>query len=72
MPPITGERVSTAEGGFNPSFQRHRAEYRLCAGLLGDGRVLDLGCGTGHSWTELAPRAREPHSSLAELAAPTG
>jgi SAM-dependent methyltransferase len=56
VPPITGERVSTAEGGFNPSFQRHRAEYRLCAGLLGEGRVLDLGCGTGHSWTELAPR----------------
>lgn len=56
MPPITGERISTAEGGFNPSFQRHRAEYRLCAGLLGGGRVLDLGCGTGHSWTELAPR----------------
>lgn len=56
VPPITGERVSTAQGGFNPSFQRHRAEYRLCAGLLGDGRVLDLGCGTGHSWTELAPR----------------
>ena len=56
MPSITGERVSTAEGGFNPSFQRHRAEYRLCAGLLGPGRVLDLGCGTGHSWTELAPR----------------
>jgi SAM-dependent methyltransferase len=55
-PLITGERVTTPEGGFNPSFQRHRAEYRLCAGLLGDGRVLDLGCGTGHSWTELAPR----------------
>jgi SAM-dependent methyltransferase len=53
---ITGERVSTAQGGFNPSFQRHRAEYRLCAELLGDGRVLDLGCGTGHSWQELAPR----------------
>jgi len=56
VPIITGERVTTAQGGFNPSFQRHRAEYRLCAGLLGDGRVLDLGCGTGHSWTELAPR----------------
>lgn len=56
MPIITGERVSTAEGGFNPSFQRHRAEYRLCAGLLGPGRVLDLGCGTGHSYEELAPR----------------
>jgi SAM-dependent methyltransferase len=53
---ITGERVATARGGFNPSFQRHRAAYRLCAGLLGDGTVLDLGCGTGHSWQELAPR----------------
>ena len=53
---ITGERVTTAEGGFNPSFQRHRAEYRLCASLLGPGRVLDLGCGTGHSYEELAPR----------------
>jgi SAM-dependent methyltransferase len=55
-PLVTGERVTTREGGFNPSFQRHRAEYRLCAGLLGDGRVLDLGCGIGHSWTELSPR----------------
>lgn len=53
---ITGERVSTAEGGFNPSFQRHRAEYQLCATLLGPGRVLDLGCGIGHSYEELAPR----------------
>lgn len=52
----TGERVSTAEGGFNPSFQRHRAEYRLAASLIGDGRTLDLGCGTGHSFRELAPR----------------
>lgn len=53
---ITGERVSTAEGGFNPGFQRHRAEYRLSATLIGPGRVLDLGCGTGHSYEELAPR----------------
>lgn len=56
MPAVTGERVFTAQGGFNPSFQRHRAEYRLCAPLLGPGRVLDLGCGTGHSYEELAPR----------------
>jgi SAM-dependent methyltransferase len=53
---ITGERVSTPTGGFNPSFQRHRAEYRLCGSLLGPGLVLDLGCGTGHSFQELAPR----------------
>jgi SAM-dependent methyltransferase len=54
---ITGERVSAAEGGFNPTFQRHVAAYRLCAPLLPEGLVLDLGCGTGHSYRELAPRA---------------
>lgn len=53
---ITGERVTTARGGFNMSFQRHRAEYRFAASLLGPGRVLDLGCGTGHSFQELSPR----------------
>jgi SAM-dependent methyltransferase len=56
VPVITGERVTTAQGGFNPSFQRHRAEYAQCAALLGPGRVLDLGCGTGHSYELLAPR----------------
>lgn len=53
---ITGERVSAPEGGFNPTFQRHVAAYRLSAPLLPDGRVLDIGCGTGHSFRELAPR----------------
>jgi SAM-dependent methyltransferase len=53
---ITGERVSAPEGGFNPTFQRHVAAYRLSAPLLPPGRVLDLGCGTGHSFHELAPR----------------
>jgi SAM-dependent methyltransferase len=53
---ITGERVSVGEGGFNPTFQRHVAAYRLCAPLLPAGRILDLGCGTGHSFAELAPR----------------
>jgi SAM-dependent methyltransferase len=53
---ITGERVTTAAGGFNPTFQRHVAAYRLCAQLLPAGRVLDLGCGVGHSYRELAPR----------------
>ena len=53
---ITGERVSVPEGGFNPTFQRHVAAYRLCAPLLPVGKVLDLGCGVGHSFRELAPR----------------
>ena len=57
MTKVTGERVSSAEGGFNPTFQRHVAAYRLCAPLLPrEGRVLDLGCGVGHSFGELAPR----------------
>ncbi len=54
---VTGERVTTAAGGFNPTFQRHVAAYRLCAPLLPQaGRVLDLGCGAGHSFSALAPR----------------
>jgi SAM-dependent methyltransferase len=53
---VTGERVVTRAGGFNPTYQRHVAAYRLGAGLLGPGRVLDLGCGVGHSYRELGPR----------------
>ena len=53
---VTGERVSTPAGGFNATWQRHVAAYRLCAPLLPDGLVLDLGCGVGHSFGELAPR----------------
>ena len=53
---VTGERVMTAEGGFNPTWQRHVATYALCAPLLPEGRVLDLGCGVGHSFELLAPR----------------
>jgi SAM-dependent methyltransferase len=53
---VTGERVSTPEGGFNPTWQRHVAAYRLSARFLPPGRVLDLGCGIGHSFSELAPR----------------
>ena len=53
---VSGERVSTAAGGFNPTWQRHVAAYGLCAPLLPAGRVLDLGCGVGHSFALLAPR----------------
>ena len=53
---VTGERVTTPAGGFNPTWQRHVAAYEQCAGLLPDGRILDLGCGVGHSYHLLAPR----------------
>jgi SAM-dependent methyltransferase len=53
---ITGERVATPAGGFNPAWQRHAAEYRLAEPVLGPGRVLDLGCGVGHSFHLLTPR----------------
>lgn len=57
MSRVTGERVSTAAGGFNPTFRRHVAAYRAAAGLIGpESPVLDLGCGVGHSFAELAPR----------------
>lgn len=54
---VTGERVSTPEGGFGPTWQRHVAAYAAAADLLpAGGRVLDLGCGVGHSFSLLAPR----------------
>ena len=46
----------TPEGGFNPTWQRHVAAYALVEPELGPGRVLDLGCGVGHSFHLLAPR----------------
>ena len=53
---VTGERAVTGDGGFNPSWQRHVSGYALTAGFFGPGRVLDLGCGVGHSYQLLGPR----------------
>jgi SAM-dependent methyltransferase len=53
---VTGERVVTSEGGFNPTWQRHVAAYALCERFLGPGRIADIGCGVGHSYRLLAPR----------------
>jgi SAM-dependent methyltransferase len=54
---VTGERVSTPEGGFKPTWERHVAAYAAAAELLPPGGpVLDAGCGTGHSYHLLAPR----------------
>jgi SAM-dependent methyltransferase len=53
---VTGERVVTAAGGFNPTWQRHVSAYEAADRLLGPGRVLDIGAGVGHSFHRLAPR----------------
>ncbi len=53
---VSGERVTTGDGGFNPTFQRHVAAYVEAATLLPEVRTLDLGCGAGHSYDRLAPR----------------
>ena len=53
---VTGERVATPTGGFNPTWQRHVAAYGLSEPFLPHGRILDLGCGVGHSFHLLAPR----------------
>lgn len=53
---VTGERVATADDGWGPTWQRHVAAYREAARLLPAGRVLDVGCGIGHSIDLLAPR----------------
>jgi SAM-dependent methyltransferase len=55
-PAVTGERVVTPRGGFNPTWQRHVAAYALCERFLEPGRIADIGCGIGHSHRLLAPR----------------
>jgi len=54
---VSGERVSSPEGGFKPTWERHVAAYAAAAELLPpDGPVLDVGCGVGHSYHLLLPR----------------
>lgn len=53
---LTGERVVSAAGGLNPTWQRHVAAYSLVEAFLPPGPVLDVGCGIGHSYHLLAPR----------------
>jgi SAM-dependent methyltransferase len=54
---LTGERVTSSDGGFNPTWQRHVAAYRSIATFMAGEPVLDLGCGVGHSY-ELLGRDR--------------
>jgi len=48
--------VSSPDAGFNPTWQRHVAAYALAEPHFPEGRLLDLGCGVGHSYHLLAGR----------------
>ena len=48
--------MSSPDAGFNPTWQRHVAAYALAETQLPKGRLLDLGCGVGHSYHLLAGR----------------
>ncbi|HKN49889.1 MAG TPA: class I SAM-dependent methyltransferase, partial [Actinomycetota bacterium] len=56
MARITGERIVTNQGGFNPTWQRHTVNYQFAAAFLPPGTAVDLGCGTGHAAQFLADR----------------
>jgi SAM-dependent methyltransferase len=53
---ISGERIVTNQGGFNPTWQRHSVNYQFAAEFLPAGTAVDLGCGTGHAGRLLADR----------------
>lgn len=50
----TGERLDAENDLYAADLVRHRVAYRFAESHAGDGRVLDLGCGTGYGCAELA------------------
>jgi SAM-dependent methyltransferase len=51
---FTGERLHAGDALFAVDLARHEAAYRLARGHCGQGRVLDLGCGSGYGTAALA------------------
>jgi SAM-dependent methyltransferase len=75
---VSGERIYTHEGGFNPTWQRHTANYLFAAKFLPPdlgGHTVDLGCGTGHAAHYLEDRwsvgVDLDHAALAVQQRPT-
>ncbi|MCP4038238.1 MAG: class I SAM-dependent methyltransferase [bacterium] len=51
---FTGERLHAGSSLFGVDLARHRAPYAYALDYAADGRVLDLGCGSGYGTAELA------------------
>ncbi len=51
---FTGERLHAGSSLFGVDLARHRAPYLYALDYAQDGRVLDLGCGSGYGTAELA------------------
>ncbi|MFQ5416345.1 MAG: class I SAM-dependent methyltransferase [Myxococcota bacterium] len=51
---FTGERLHEGDGRFVLDIARHHAAYQVALDHSGGGRVLDLGCGSGHGTSLLA------------------
>lgn len=58
-------RAGNDPGASDPTWQRHVAAYGLAEPFFGPGRILDLGCGIGHSYHLLSPRRSVPTSMRA-------
>ncbi len=58
MSEFTGERVIPGEVN-DDLWAEHIARYAFASRLAAEGRVLDIGCGTGYGTAELAGKARE-------------
>jgi SAM-dependent methyltransferase len=51
---FTGERLHEGDALFSLDLARHRAAYEYALSRIATGRVLDLGCGSGHGTALLA------------------
>ena len=51
---FTGERLHAGDERFSLDIARHRAAYEIARIRAGDGRVIDVGCGSGYGTAMLA------------------